>query len=367
MALSTPEKQMPQTKAKTPEAKKPTLNVVKGTPMTTTPLTKEDLLPHYTSMLRIRRFEERAANMYQQGYMGGFCHLYIGQEAVVVGVKAAAKEADDFITSYRCHAHALACGVPPIAVMAELTGRAIGISKGKGGSMHMFDPAKRFWGGHGIVAAQIPLGAGLAFARKYKGEDSVCMTFLGDGAANAGQFFESMNMAALWKLPVLFIIENNVYGMGTSVDRAAAGELYKRGEPMGIKGQQIEGQDFFSVYEAVKQARQEIAETGMPQLIEVMTYRYRGHSMSDPAKYRTREDVDKVKESRDPIERMTQRLIDDYGCTEDELKAIDKTLKDEIKQVAEEATTAPEPALSEVWTDVVPGNNAAYLKHETGE
>jgi len=314
--------------------------------------TKPQLLEIYQKMCEMRRFEERAASLYQQGQIGGFCHLYIGQEAILAGCKAATKEGDDYITSYRCHATALACGVPPQAVMDELCGKATGISKGKGGSMHMFDPAKNFWGGHGIVAAQAPLGAGLAFRHKYNGTDGVALTFLGDGAANAGQFFESLNMAAVWKLPVLFIIENNRYGMGTSVPRAAAGDLYKRGEPFGIKGQQIDGQDFFTVANAVNQAVTEIRSTGMPQLIEFDTYRYRGHSMSDPGNYRHRTEVEEIKRTRDPLLKLAEQLTQNHGINQADLDQIDDQIKTEIKTVADQALQAPLPDESQLWTEI---------------
>lgn len=314
---------------------------------------KDQLLDVYTKMCEMRRFEERAASLYQQGQIRGFCHLYIGQEAILGGCKAVTKDYDDYITSYRCHATALAAGVSPQAVMDELCGKASGISKGKGGSMHMFDPDQHFWGGHGIVAAQVPLGAGLAFRHKYNGSDGVALTFLGDGAANAGQLFETMNMAAVWHLPVLFMIENNQYGMGTSVPRAAAGDLHTRGEPFGIKGQKVDGQDFFAVADAVGTALTEIRKTSMPQLIELDTYRYRGHSMSDPAKYRTREEVDAVKESRDPIIRMGAKLVSNYGIKQAELDKIDDAIKAEIKDIADKAIEAPLPEAKELWTEVV--------------
>lgn len=313
---------------------------------------KPKLLEVYTQMCLMRRFEERAASLYQQGQIGGFCHLYIGQEAILAGCKAATKEGDDYITSYRCHATAIACGVEPQAVMDELCGKATGISKGKGGSMHMFDPAMHFWGGHGIVAAQAPLGAGLAFRHKYNGSDGVALTFLGDGAMNAGQAYESFNMAAVWGLPVLFIIENNQYGMGTSVPRAAAGDLYKRGESMGIKGQKIDGQDFFTVANTVSQAVQEIRASGMPQIIEMDTYRYRGHSMSDPANYRTRDEVDSVKTTRDPILNMAAALTKNHDIKQSELDKIDDKVKAHIKEIADNALSAPLPDEAELWTEV---------------
>lgn len=318
-------------------------------------LTRESLLKWYKQMLYMRRFEEKAASLYQQKEIAGFCHLYIGQEAVAAGAKAASIEGDDFITSYRCHALGLVCGLSGEEIMGELTGRSIGISKGKGGSMHMFEPSKGFWGGHGIVAAQVPLGAGIAFARKYQGRNNVCYTFIGDGAMNAGQVFEAFNMAALWKLPVIFVIENNQWGMGTSVPRAAAGELWKRGEPFGIAAEKVDGMDFFASMEACKRAADYCRAGKGPYLLEMDTYRYRGHSMSDPAKYRTREDVDLVKESRDPLMRMHKYLFENMGLSEAELEAFDNEIKAEVNRVAEVATTAPRPDASELFTDVIPG------------
>lgn len=314
---------------------------------------KAELLAAYELMLLIRRFEEKAASLYQQGHIGGFCHLYIGQEAVIAGCRAATTPEDDYITSYRCHAHALACGISPEQVMAELTGRVGGISKGKGGSMHMFDPEKRFWGGHGIVAAQVPLGAGLAFAAKYKGETRASLTFIGDGAMNAGQVFETFNMAALWKLPALFIIENNQYGMGTSVPRAAAGELWKRGEPFGIPGKKIDGMDFFAVRDAITEAMK-LVRAGQPVLLEMDTYRYRGHSMSDPAKYRTREQVECVREQRDPITNLGKVLQAEHSISAAELEAIDERIKTRMAAVEKFALESPLPDESELFTDIMP-------------
>ena len=314
----------------------------------------------HKTMLYMRRFEEKAAALYQQKEIQGFCHLYIGQEAVAAGLKAASEDGDDFITSYRCHALALVCGLSGEEVMGELTGRAIGISKGKGGSMHMFEPSKGFWGGHGIVAAQVPLGAGLAFARKYENDvmgnanQRVCFTLIGDGAMNAGQVFESFNMAALWKLPVIFVIENNHYGMGTSVPRAAAGELWKRGEPFGIPGEKVDGMDIFTVAEAAKRAAEHCRAGKGPYVLEMDTYRYRGHSMSDPAKYRTREDVEGVREQRDPITRIEKYLTDNMKMSPEQFEAIDEDIKTEVNRVADLATTAPRPTEAELWTDVYP-------------
>jgi pyruvate dehydrogenase E1 component alpha subunit len=317
-------------------------------------LTPAQLLAAYKQMLTCRRFEEKAASLYQQGQIAGFCHLYIGQEAVAVGAKVASEKGDDVITSYRCHAHALVCGVPAEQVMGELTGRAIGISKGKGGSMHMFDVEKRFWGGHGIVAAQVPLGAGLAFASKYKKEKRVSLTFVGDGAMNAGQTFEAMNMAALWQLPVVFVIENNQWGMGTSVPRAAAGDLYKRGEPFGIACAKADGMDFLESYKAFKKAINHCRSGKGPYVLELDTYRYRGHSMSDPAKYRTREDVEGVREHRDPIARLQKYLMETLNIPATDFDKMDDEIKGYITGVAELATTAPLADVSDLYTDVTP-------------
>ncbi len=320
------------------------------------PFTKDQLLDVYSQMSLLRRFEEKAATMYQQGKIGGFCHLYIGQEAVITGIKAASNPDDDQITSYRCHAHAIACGVEPESVMAELMGKETGISKGKGGSMHMFDPEKHFWGGHGIVSAQVPLGAGLAFAAKYRGEDRVSFAYIGDGAMNGGQVYETMNMAALWDLPVIFVVENNQYAMGTSTKRGAAGEFYKRGEPFGIPGKRVDGMDFFEVHAATTEAVKHVRSGKGPYLLEMDTYRYRGHSMSDPAKYRTRDEVDSVKKDRDPIEALGEVLMSEYSVKEADLKALDKASKETVNTATENAINASEPDAREMWTDVLPEN-----------
>ena len=314
---------------------------------------KEELLAYYKDMLLIRRFEEKAGQLYGMGLIGGFCHLYIGQEAVVVGLEAAAEEGDKRITSYRDHGHMLACGMDPKGVMAELTGREGGYSKGKGGSMHMFSKEKHFYGGHGIVGAQVPLGAGLAFADKYLENDRVTFTYFGDGAANQGQVYESFNMAALWKLPVVFVIENNQYAMGTSQQRSTStAEIHKRGEPFGIPGELVDGMDVLAVKEAGEKAVAHCRKGDGPYILEVKTYRYRGHSMSDPAKYRTREEVQKMREERDPIERVRSMLLEGKHATEDDLKAIDKETKDVVNESAEFAKESPEPALEELWTDI---------------
>lgn len=313
----------------------------------------EELQRYYRDMLLIRRFEEKAGQMYGMGLIGGFCHLYIGQEAVVVGMQAAIGDDDCVVTSYRDHGHMLACGMDPRGVMAELTGRAGGYSKGKGGSMHMFSREKNFFGGHGIVGAQVPIGTGVAFAHRYDGREAVCLTYLGDGAANQGQVYESFNMAALWKLPVVYVIENNRYGMGTSVSRAAAGQgLFERGRPYGIPGEQVDGMDVETVRAAGRRAVAHGKAGKGPYILEMMTYRYRGHSMSDPAKYRTKEEVNKMRQENDPIDRVRRRLVE-AGVGEDALKRIDREVKDIVTDAADFAQTSPEPDPAELWTDVL--------------
>ncbi|MEN8894889.1 MAG: pyruvate dehydrogenase (acetyl-transferring) E1 component subunit alpha [Yoonia sp.] len=313
----------------------------------------EELLGHYREMLMIRRFEEKAGQLYGMGLIGGFCHLYIGQEAVVVGLEAVAKEGDKRVTSYRDHGHMLACGMDPNGVMAELTGREGGYSKGKGGSMHMFSKEKHFYGGHGIVGAQVPLGAGLAFADKYKGNDNVTFAYFGDGAANQGQVYETYNMAELWDLPVVFVIENNQYAMGMSVQRSTKSKsLWERGAAYGIEGEAVDGMDVLAVQEAGERAVGHCRAGKGPYILEVNTYRYRGHSMSDPAKYRTREEVQKIKDERDPIEQVRDMLLTGKHASEDDLKAIDKEIKAIVNESAEFSKTSPEPELSELWTDI---------------
>jgi len=312
-----------------------------------------ELLRYYRDMLLIRRFEEKAGQMYGMGLIGGFCHLYIGEEAVVVGVMAAVEEGDTIVTSYRDHGHMLASGMDPKGVMAELTGRRGGYSQGKGGSMHMFSREKNFFGGHGIVGAQVPIGTGLAFAHKYRDNHRVSLTFLGDGAMNQGQVYESFNMAALWKLPVVYIIENNKYGMGTSVSRASAShDLFSRGAPFGIPGHQVDGMNVIAVRDAAAEAV-ECARTGKgPYILEMLTYRYRGHSMSDPAKYRSRDEVNRMREEHDPIDQAKKRLLDLNFADEAKLREIDKEVKDIVTAAAEFAQDSPEPDPSELWTDV---------------
>jgi pyruvate dehydrogenase E1 component alpha subunit len=314
---------------------------------------KEQLLDFYKEMLLIRRFEERAGQLYGLGLIGGFCHLYIGQEAVAVGLQSAMTVGkDSVITGYRDHGHMLAYGIDPKVIMAELTGREAGISKGKGGSMHMFSVDHGFYGGHGIVGAQVPLGSGLAFAHKYRGDGGVCLAYFGDGAANQGQVYEAFNMAKLWNLPVIYAIENNQYAMGTSVARSASEpDFYKRGESFRIPGIRVDGMDVLAVRGAAEEALKWAREKG-PIILELMTYRYRGHSMSDPAKYRTREEVQDVREHRDPIDHAAKEL-EKLGVTEDELKAIDKHIKDIVVEAAKFAEEAPEPDASELHTDVL--------------
>ena len=313
----------------------------------------EDLKKHYHNMMLIRRFEEKAGQLYGMGLIGGFCHLYIGQEAVVVGLEAAASEGDKRVTSYRDHGHMLACGMNPDGVMAELTGRRGGYSKGKGGSMHMFSKEKHFYGGHGIVGAQVPIGAGLAFADKYKGNDRVTFAYFGDGAANQGQVYETFNMAALWQLPVIFVIENNQYAMGTAQTRSTSSpDIYTRGAAFGIPGQAVDGMNVLEVKAAGDTAVKHCRAGNGPYILEVKTYRYRGHSMSDPAKYRTREEVQKMREERDPIEYIRSLLLTGKHATEDDLKAIDKDIKKVVSASTEFAKESPEPDLSELWTDI---------------
>ena len=315
--------------------------------------TKDELLEYYRMMLLIRRFEEKAGQLYGMGHIGGFCHLYIGQEAVVTGLEALKVDGDQVITGYRDHGHMLACGMDPKGVMAELTGRAGGYSKGKGGSMHMFSAEKKFYGGHGIVGAQVPIGAGLAFANKYQKNGNVSFSYFGDGAANQGQVFEAMNMAQLWKLPVIFVIENNQYAMGTSVKRASAEtHLYRRGASFGIPGKEVDGMDVVAVREEAREAVEHARNGDGPYVLEMKTYRYRGHSMSDPAKYRTREEVDDIRSHHDPIEGCKLRL-DGFNVGEDELKAIDKDIKAIVKEAADFALESPEPEARELYTDVL--------------
>ncbi len=315
-------------------------------------VSKEELLKYYREMVLIRRFEERAGQLYGMGLIGGFCHLYIGQEAVAVGMYAAAEKGDQVITGYRDHGHMLAAGMDPKAVMAELTGRIGGTSKGKGGSMHMFDIEAGFFGGHGIVGAQVSLGTGLAFADFYKQNGNVSFTYFGDGAANQGQVYESFNMAQLWKLPVVYVIENNEYAMGTSLARASATvNLAQRGASFGIPGETVDGMDVFAVKAAAEKAAEHARSGKGPYILEMKTYRYRGHSMSDPAKYRSKEEVDEVKTTRDPIDHI-KTMLEQAGVGEDEIKTIDGEVKAIVLEAVDFAQTSPEPDASELYTDV---------------
>ena len=326
----------------------------KGSKKVPAKASKADMLKFYREMLLIRRFEEKAGQLYGMGKIAGFCHLYIGQEAVVTGVQACLKDGDQVITGYRDHGHMLACGMDPKGVMAELTGRVGGLSKGKGGSMHMFSKEKNFFGGHGIVGAQVPLGTGLAFANKYRGLDNVSVAYFGDGAANQGQVYEAFNMASLWKLPVIYVIENNMYAMGTSVERHASEvELFKRGISFEIEGEEVDGMDVLAVREAGEKAVKHAREGNGPYILEMKTYRYRGHSMSDPAKYRKREEVDDIRSHHDPIEGLKGQLIEQGHATEDDLKKIDNEIKAIVKEAADFSLESPEPEPDELWTDVL--------------
>jgi len=320
---------------------------------------KDELIGYYRDMLLIRRFEEKAGQLYGMGLIAGFCHLYIGQEAVVVGVQAALDADDQVVTGYRDHGHMLATGMTSRGVMAELTGREGGYSRGKGGSMHMFSREKNFYGGHGIVGAQVPIGAGLAFSNRYKGNDAVCVSYFGDGASNQGQVYEAFNMASLWKLPVIFVIENNQYAMGTSVARASAEtELFKRGISFEIPGEEVDGMDVLAVRKAAIKAVERARDGEGPYILEMKTYRYRGHSMSDPAKYRTREEVQDMREHHDPIERLKKKLIDGGHADEAMLKKIETEVREIVNDSAEFAQNSPEPDPKELWTDVLVESHA---------
>jgi len=316
--------------------------------------TKDEELAAYRDMLLIRRFEEKAGQMYGMGLIGGFCHLYIGQEAVVTGVTMASRKGKDAqITGYRDHGHMLAVGIDPKGVMAELTGRRGGLSKGKGGSMHMFSQEHRFYGGNGIVGAQVSLGTGLAFAAKYRGDDTVSLTYFGDGAANQGQVYESFNMAKLWKLPVVYVIENNRYGMGTSLERASSQpDLSRRGASFDIPGEQVDGMDIRMTHDAAKRAIEHARGGEGPYILEMMTYRYRGHSMSDPAKYRSKDEVASMRAEHDPIEQVKARILEKKYGTEESLKAIETEIRARVTEAADFATADAEPDASELWTDI---------------
>ncbi len=319
---------------------------------------KEALKSYFEMMVLIRKFEERCAQIYGMGKIGGFCHLYIGQEAVVVGMQSVIEPIDSVITSYRDHGHMLACGMDSGGVLAELMGRSTGYSKGKGGSMHMFSREKKFYGGHGIVGAQVSLGTGLAFAHKYTQDGGVCLAYMGDGAAHQGQVYESFNMAALWKLPVVYIIENNEYSMGTSVARCSAtANLSTRGESYGIPGEQVDGMDILAIIAAGKRAVERARAGEGPILLEMKTYRYRGHSMSDPAKYRSKEEVDDVKNTKDPIEKVRALLLK-QGVSEKDLEEIEDKVKAEVLKAVEFSENSPEPDEAELWTDILVGESA---------
>ena len=319
--------------------------------------TDAELLHFYEQMVLIRRFEERAGQLYGLGLIGGFCHLYIGQEAVAVGVQSALKGGhDSVITGYRDHGHMLAYGIDPRVIMAELTGRGAGISRGKGGSMHMFSTDHKFYGGHGIVGAQVPLGAGLAFGHKYRNDGGVCIAYFGDGAANQGQVYETFNMAALWKLPIVFVVENNGYAMGTAVRRGSAEtHFYRRGTAFRIPGMDVNGMDVLEVRQATEVALDFVRAGNGPVLMELNTYRYRGHSMSDPAKYRSREEVQDMRDNHDPIEAAKQELLK-RGVTEDKIKDIDKKIRATVAEAADFAENSPEPDAPELYTDVLVGS-----------
>jgi pyruvate dehydrogenase E1 component alpha subunit len=345
--------------AKKPPAAKAASAVKSASPKavaanTPTAFSREEEMHAYREMLLIRRFEEKAGQLYGMGLIGGFCHLYIGQEAVVVGMQMATLPGDQLITGYRDHGHMIAAGMDAKGVMAELTGRQGGYSRGKGGSMHMFSKEKAFYGGHGIVGAQVSLGAGLGFANKYRGDGTVSLTYFGDGAANQGQVYESFNMAELWKLPVVFIIENNRYAMGTAVNRASAQtDFSRRGVSFNIPGEQVDGMDIHAVREAGRRAIGHARSGKGPYILEMQTYRYRGHSMSDPAKYRTKDEVDKMRSERDPIENVRERLLGNKWASEDELKKIDAEIRAIVNESADFATTDSEPDISELYTDIL--------------
>ena len=351
------DKKVPQTVAKTPARPRKSEplpdNRERPNEPERFPATTDQLLEFYKQMLLIRRFEEKAGQLYGLGLIGGFCHLYIGQEAVAVGLQSALSAADSVITGYRDHGHMLLCGIPPKGVMAELTGRAAGISKGKGGSMHMFSVEHKFYGGHGIVGAQVSLGTGLGFAHKYSGDGGVCLAYFGDGDSNQGQVYESFNMAELWKLPVIYVIENNQYAMGTSVNRASSeDQLFRRGESFRIPGIQVDGMDVLACRGAAEEALAWVRSGKGPIILEMKTYRYRGHSMSDPAKYRSRDEVQAVRDKSDPIDHAKKEL-EAAGVTETVLKAIEQDIRRVVNEAADFAESTPEPEPSELYTDVL--------------
>lgn len=335
-------------------ASKSTKRATKAKPAAKSNVSADQLLSYYRDMLMIRRFEEKAGQLYGMGLIGGFCHLYIGQEAVVVGLTQAGEDKDSVITAYRDHGHMLACGMDPKGVMAELTGRRGGYSRGKGGSMHMFSREKNFYGGHGIVGAQVSLGTGLGFAHQYRGDGGVAHAYMGDGAVNQGQVYESFNMAALWKLPVVYVIENNKYGMGTSIERHSSNtELSQRGAAHGIPGVQVNGMDVVEVAQKGGDALEHARSGKGPMILEMKTYRYRGHSMSDPAKYRSKEEVQKMRKEQDPIDNLRHTLLENGYSNEDEMKDMDKEIKSVVTAAAEFAQQSPEPDESELYTDIL--------------
>lgn len=347
-------KSSPKKKAKSKAKAKIKAKIKTKKPAKQLEATADELVEFYREMLLIRRFEEKAGQLYGMGMIGGFCHLYIGQEAVVVGAHSTSNPQDSVITSYRDHGHMLVCDMDPKGVMAELTGRANGYSRGKGGSMHMFSREKNFYGGHGIVGGQVPIGTGLAFAHKYKEDGGICYTYFGDGSINQGQVYESFNMAQLWSLPVLYIIENNKYGMGTSIERASATvDLYRRGAAHGIPGEQVDGMDVVAVREATARAAAYVRAGKGPFILEMMTYRYRGHSMSDPAKYRSKEEVSKVRQEQDSIDNLRELILESKAADEAALKEIDKEIKIIVTNAAEFAKESPEPELGELYTDIL--------------
>ena len=327
--------------------------MINKTKKTNKKLSKSDAIEAYKKMLLIRRFEEKAGQSYGLGQIGGFCHLYIGQEAVVVGLQMCIRDGDQVITTYRDHGHMLACGMNPDGVMAELYGRVDGYSKGKGGSMHMFSKEANFFGGHGIVGASVPLGTGLAFSNKYKKNKAVTLTYFGDGAANQGQVYESFNMAKLWELPCIYVIENNRYAMGTSVQRSSAQkDLSQRGISFGIEGEQVNGMDIESVIDAGKRAVTKVRNNGGPYILEMLTYRYRGHSMSDPAQYRTRDEVKEVRDHSDPIESLKNSIIENNYLSGERLQLLNAEIKQVVDQSAQFAADSPLPDSSELFVDV---------------
>ncbi len=354
MAKSAPKAEAAKRPAPPASGKRASGNGAEEVATARAPATSDELVRYYRMMLTIRRFEERAGQLYGMGLIGGFCHLYIGQEAVVVGMQSVLKPGDSVITAYRDHGHMLACEMDPAGVMAELTGRRGGYSKGKGGSMHMFSVEKGFYGGHGIVGAQVPLSTGIAFAHKYKEDGGVCLTYLGDGAVNQGQVYESFNMAELWRLPVVYVIENNKYGMGTSAERASAStEFFKRGSAYGIPGERVDGMDVLAVKAAALKAV-EFARSGKgPFILEALTYRYRGHSMSDPAKYRTKEEVEEVRKKHDPIDHLRDELIAKGVLDDGKVKELDREVRDIVVRAAEFAQQSPEPDPAELYTEVL--------------